>query len=61
MKVSTAKGEIDRGELTPRDIVVENENARVMATEWYLAGELVRRDVWVNPLRALTMGVKHAV
>lgn len=58
MKVQTAKGEIDRDKLVPRDAVIENEDARVMATEWYHYGELVRRDVWVNPLRMPAIGVK---
>lgn len=59
MKVLTIKGEVDREKLVAKDIVVENGDARVTATEWYLTGELVRRDVWVNPLRAFAVGVKH--
>lgn len=59
MKVHTAKGEIDREKLVAKDMVIENEEARVTATEWYHVGELVRRDVWVNPLRVPAVGVKN--
>jgi hypothetical protein len=51
MKVMTSQGEIERSELVARDITEESDDARVTATEWYLLGVLVRRDVWVNPLR----------
>lgn len=50
MKVFTTKGEVDRALLTVADIVTEEENARVTATEWRMDGELVRRDVHVNIL-----------
>ena len=52
--VHTTKGSIDREDLIAKDIVFEEENARMIATEWYLKsdpdGELVRRDVWGNIL-----------
>lgn len=51
MKVYTTKGLVERSELTVKDVVNESENARECATEWYLGGELVRRDAWVNVLR----------
>lgn len=51
MKVHTTKGMIDRELLTATDIISEEENARVVATEWHLNGELVRRDVAVSILR----------
>jgi hypothetical protein len=44
-KVHTTKGLIDRDLLTVKDIVSEDENSRAVATEWFLDGELVRRDV----------------
>lgn len=53
--VWTTKGLIERSRLEAKDIVFEEENARVMATEWYLDGELVRRDVNVNMLRPLDL------
>lgn len=56
MKVDTAKGQIERSEMRVENVVRENEDARVTATEWYLGDELVRRDVWVNALRALNIG-----
>jgi len=51
MKVHTTKGLIDRDLLIASDIVTEEENARVIATEWHLDGELVRRDVAVSILQ----------
>jgi hypothetical protein len=49
-KVHTIKGLIDRDRLTVKDIVTEDENSRAIATEWFLDGELVRRDVAVSIL-----------
>jgi hypothetical protein len=49
-KVHTIKGLIDRDQLTVKDIVSEDENSRAVATEWFLDGELVRRDVAVSIL-----------
>lgn len=49
-KVITNKGLIDRDLLDVKDIVTDEPSARVIATEWYLEGELVRRDVNVNIL-----------
>lgn len=49
-KVHTTKGLIDRDCLVATDIVSNEDNARVTATEWHLDGELVRRDVNVNIL-----------
>lgn len=51
MLVYTKDGLIERERLTVKDIVSEEDNARVTATEWYLGDELVRRDVHVNILR----------
>lgn len=50
MQVHTTKGLIDRHRLSVTDIVTDEDNARVTATEWHLDGELVRRDVNVNIL-----------
>jgi hypothetical protein len=55
MLVYTKLGLIERARLEVKDIVVEEDNARVTATEWYLDGELVRRDVNVNILRGLSV------
>lgn len=55
MQVQTNKGLIDRDLLTIRDVVEEYDNARVSATEWFLEGELVRRDVNVNVLRGASL------
>lgn len=53
--VMTTKGLLQKDSLTVRDVVVDEENARVTATEWYLDDELVRRDVNVNILRGLNL------
>jgi hypothetical protein len=49
-KVHTIKGLIDREKLVAKDIVTDEHNARVIATEWFLGDELVRRDVAVSIL-----------
>lgn len=53
--VMTTKGLINKESLVVRDVVVDEDNARVTATEWYLDDELVRRDVNVNILRGLNL------
>ena len=55
MKIQTRKGLIERSDLTIKDIITDEDNARVFATEWYLGDELVRRDVNVNILRGLSL------
>lgn len=50
-QVQTAKGLIDRDQLEVNDIVTDEPNARVIATEWFHKGEMVRRDVAVSILR----------
>lgn len=55
MVVATTKGLVDRSLLEVRDIVTEEETSRIIATEWYLDGELVRRDVWVSLLVGVEM------
>jgi hypothetical protein len=49
--VHTTKGLIDRADLIATDVVSEEDNARVIATEWHFDGELVRRDVAVSILQ----------
>lgn len=53
MDIFTTKGILDTSQLEVKDIVSEVDNARVIATEWYLDSELVRRDVNVNVLAGL--------
>jgi hypothetical protein len=53
MKVMTTKGLIEAADLDPQDFITWSDNARVIATEWRLQGELVRRDVWVSALRPI--------
>lgn len=58
-KVITTKGIIERELLEVKDIVFEEINARVIATEWYLSGELVRRDVNVNILSGIDQSAEQ--
>lgn len=58
--VSVKTGLADRSQLIATDIVTEDGNSRVVATEWHCNGELVRRDVWVNSFRGLEMNGKAA-
>lgn len=53
--VQTTKGLIDKALLEVRDIVTNEDNARILATEWFLDGELVRRDVNVNILSGIDL------
>ena len=54
-QVWTIHGSIDMDKLTIKDVVTDEPNARISATEWYLGDELVRRDVNVNVLRGLDL------
>lgn len=49
-QVQTTKGLIDRDQLDVKDIISDEPNARVIASEWFLGDELVRRDVAVSIL-----------
>ena len=53
--VHTTKGLIERDRLTVKDIISEDENSRAIATEWFLDGELVRRDATVSILAGLAV------
>lgn len=53
--VQTTKGMVPFGELEVRDVIEVGDNSRVTATEWFLKGEMVRRDVHVNILRGLEL------
>mgnify|MGYP003438809623 CR=1 FL=1 len=55
MLVETNKGLIERNDLTVKDVIYDEDNARVVATEWFFNNELVRRDVNVNILRGLDL------
>ena len=58
--VNTTKGEIARDRLITTDIVSEEPGCRVIATEWHLDGELVRRDVWVSILKGQEVAGEQA-
>lgn len=55
--VFTSKGLVERSRLVAKDIVFEEANARLIATEWFIRGREaeghVRRDVWCNVLRPI--------
>lgn len=55
MLVQTTQGLIDRSLLTVKDIATDEHNCRVLATEWFLNGTLVRRDVNVNILNGIEL------
>ena len=52
MKIITKNGLVERDDLIVRDVIIEEPNCRIIATEWFLKsdpdGEFVRRDVNVN-------------
>jgi hypothetical protein len=58
-QVHTTKGLIDRDRLVVKDIMSEDANSRAIATEWFLDGELVRRDVAVSILSGLALAGEH--
>lgn len=58
--VETTKGLIDRDLLQVRDIVSDEDNARVVATEWFFDGEMVRRDVAVSILSGQALAGEQA-
>lgn len=60
MLVSTKNGLMEREQLTVKDIVSDEQNARVTVTEWYHGDELVRRDVHVNILTGLSISGEQA-
>ena len=49
--VHTAIGPVSRDRLQVRDVVTDEDNARIIATEWLFDGEIVRRDVAVSILQ----------
>jgi hypothetical protein len=59
-QVHTIKGLIDRDRLTVKDVVAEDDNSRAIATEWFLDGEMVRRDVAVSILRGQALTGEQA-
>lgn len=50
MKVMTTKGPVEWANLFVQDVTEMSDNARKIATEYRLNGELVRRDVAVSML-----------
>lgn len=59
-QVQTTKGLIDRDLLYVKDVVSDEPNARVIATEWFLGDELVRRDVAVSILSGHALAGEQA-
>lgn len=58
MMIPTTKGDVDLSELEVKDSWVFENDKRVMATEYWHQGELVRRDVWVNVFKGESMGAR---
>lgn len=50
-QVMTIKGLLPYDELEIKDIVTEEDNARVIATEYKYKGEIVKREAWACLLR----------
>ena len=48
--VQTTAGLLDSSQLEVKDVVEMNDMVRTTATEWYLEGEMVRRDLNINIL-----------
>ena len=61
MFVHTNKGLIARDKLRAFDEITEEPNARIIATEWFLGDELVRRDVAVSILQGQSLTGDQAV
>lgn len=59
-QVHTIKGLVDRDRLVVKDIISEEPNARIIATEWFLDDELVRRDVAVSILSGQAVAGEQA-
>lgn len=57
--VYTAVGEIERDRLEIKDVISEDDKCRVSATEWYLDGVMVRRDVNVNVFNGISLEGKQ--
>ena len=56
-QVWTVVGFIDREALTVKEVITEDGNFRIVATEWYLDDEMVRRDC--NAILLRPMEVTH--
>lgn len=50
-EVFTTKGLLPLTQLEVKDVTQWADNARIVATEYYHHGELVRRSVWADVLR----------
>jgi hypothetical protein len=55
--IHTVKGLIPESRLLVKDIRGDTENSIDIGREWYLDGELVRRDAWSTILHPVEMGV----
>jgi hypothetical protein len=51
--ISTMKGLLPESKLVRKVVEQESANEIITMSEWYLDGELVRRDVWLNMKRGL--------
>jgi len=58
--VITTQGLIDRARLERTVHCTDEPGKVIVAVEWRLNDELVRRDVWVNVLRGVEISVGEA-
>lgn len=58
-EVLTIEGLIPFEDMEVVDIIKDTDNSRDIATEYWLAGKLVRRDVCVSVLRPLEFNSKE--
>lgn len=58
--VYTSAGLVPRESLEVKDVITETAGSRDIATEWYLNGELVRRDGWANLFQAQSISGEQA-
>ena len=54
-QVMTIEGLVDRDKLTGCAVVTEDDSNVCVAIEWKLNGKQVRRDVWINSKRGLSV------
>ena len=55
--ITTTKGEIDESLLTFKQGGFEDDNEQTTWQEWWLDGELVRRDAQVNLKKGIPMDI----
>lgn len=57
--IQTTRGLLPESSLTTREVRSDGDNDIGVAREWYLGGEMVRRDAWVTLLRGLEIDAQE--